>query len=305
MTRRLVFDPVVRLLCIVGVASAVGCKSEEPPPPPPGPDVCCSANDVLTVRTACNADEVELPIARCRPTPDAGVVDSGAEPCGDGVLDPMTEQCDLSATGGTCPGNMTCEACQCVSMCGNDVINPPEQCEFNRECPTNEENVCRNCSCALASLPAEFMDPDNDLAAGIDSTESYLDIRRVGMVIDSSSMDRFTVSLGETPTAVPDTMKLCMVLVRSDAEVGRLCWQRMSNFAEDIVVSSVGMAERSIFAESMASASGQGLQLSIPDSAMLPYGSDAGFYWFTELGGVQADRYPDSGTTPLSDVIGR
>jgi hypothetical protein len=303
--RRPVCDPVVRLLLVASVASAVACKSEEPPPPPPGPDICCSANDILTVRSACEIGEVELPIARCRPVPDAGVVDSGAEPCGDGVLDPTTEQCDLSATGGTCSGNRTCEACQCVSMCGNDVVNPPEQCEFNSECPTTEENVCRNCSCALASLLAEFMDPVNDLAAGIDSTESYLDIRKVGMAIDSSPMDRFEITLGETPAAVQETLKICLVLVQSDAEVGRLCFERMSNFAEDIRVSTVSTAERSIMPEASVTVGGGVVRFSVPASANLPYGSDAEFYWYTELGGVQADRYPDTGTTPLSEIIGR
>lgn len=65
--------------------------------------------------------------------------------CGNNKIDPG-EQCEKSAD---CAANEVCNACKCqpkpAPVCGNNLIEPPEMCEKNIDCAPGQ--VCAGCNC--------------------------------------------------------------------------------------------------------------------------------------------------------------
>ena len=70
--------------------------------------------------------------------------------CGDGILDPDYEECDDG-------NNEACDGCSpdcMVEGCGDDIVCPPEECEFNEDCDSGR--CMSNCMCH--EFPRDYVD---------------------------------------------------------------------------------------------------------------------------------------------------
>src|SRR5690242_11142811 len=94
----------------------------------------------------------------------AGCAGQGTPLCGDGVLEPP-EQCDDGAansdsTPGACRMNCT------VARCGDGVIDPGESCDNGAQNGVARPGSCRN-NCTVARCGDGIVDPGEDCDDGV------------------------------------------------------------------------------------------------------------------------------------------
>jgi hypothetical protein len=99
---------------------------------------------------SCGDTTTLLPAKGPQPSPEL---------CGNGVIDPGTdEMCEIDQDCGI-DSDRECIDCICVPMCGNGRLDPGEQCETDEDCmetgpagglrirTENQELACVNCTC--------------------------------------------------------------------------------------------------------------------------------------------------------------
>lgn len=283
---------------LLGLAVLLSCSGEDPATPDAAQvERCCDNGTTRVVRLECLPGEIGLPVSRCdAEDPDAGTPDAGANACGNGTLDPG-EACDLSAAANPCVLPMICGDCQCVSRCGDDTVDPEENCERNPQC-TGVDEVCRRCQCRLKTTPAEFRDRLGDGGA----LPQQIDFDEVEMTIAMPPAAELLITMADIPRPLASDYRLCLVLVQSAMELQRLCWALSSGGMLDVRFRDMN-GERSVLGEVTAGMTPPSLTVPASLGLMLDEGID--FFWVSEFGGAEADRLPDQGVFPLTDVLGR
>lgn len=287
--------PLVAALTFVCIAAGVGalvslaCGGGTPTPM----QRCCESATGKTVRDACLAGEVGLPLDRCAP-PDAGMS------CGDGTFNPATEQCDPSASKG-CQPPKTCVNCQCADACGDGTKSPTEQCELNGDC-TGQGVVCRKCLCVFSQTAYEVTDPI-DLPA---AAAGAFDIRSLSVTIDGPPKEAFNIDVvpGSGQNADPP-IALCVVLMESGAEAARLCYDvvpadRVVHYTDINGVRTLSPTEVTV----LIGGAGSGPFLQVAANLML-IRPTVSFHVESLRGGQVVDRLPDTGEIPYTDIIGK
>jgi hypothetical protein len=82
-------------------------------------------------------------------TPDNGTPEPTpmATPvCGNGIIEPPDEDCDGSDT--PCDPGYACHDCVC-GFCGDGFLDPAEECESDADCPTNSACELTTCTCGV------------------------------------------------------------------------------------------------------------------------------------------------------------
>jgi hypothetical protein len=241
--------------------------------PPQTGDQCCQATDgTKTLRHAvatCNVGEVGLPLTECGST----VADAGPA--------------DSGSSGG-CAG---------------------AQCRTNGDCSQSPPQVCRMCSCALASVPADFKNPSHDVSAAVmqaypNTPLDQFNITEALMVVPGPPA-QYTVKFKGAPMAFPAPTQYCVVWVQgaSSTEVGRFCISFGANAATtDVTYTKPGMSPTSVGTQPMNA--GGGLSFNVPASVGFSYDPGLSFYWVSLVDTTQADRFPPTGALPITDIIG-
>lgn len=285
---------VLALVCVAFVA----CKKDDTPPD--NNQKCCDNGTTRTIRASCEVGEVGLPKARCIESPDAG-----STTCGDGMFDMAVEACDGTAGMGNCAtGEMCTSTCTCALLCGNDVIDGNEACERNAQCTAQPGTVCRKCACEVRDDAFTVRDAANDLATGIDTTLRYLDFRQLDVYMPANGDRRFDMEMAIGPVSNAVKVEHCIVAVDGAAET-RLCHTVVGANASDVFLEAPGSAPVSVGMQVGGTVSTKTVRITVPASFTFPTSRGMSFYAVTELGDVVADRLPDTGTIPITDVIGK
>ena len=178
--------------------------------------------------------------------------------------------------------------------------DPSEACERNADCP-DVRFACRKCACLTASEPVVFDDASGDLPADL-AQWPYLDIRSVTMSIDGPPAERVVVEFGSAIRRPTEVFRACLAIEEGGAELVRLCFSRDPMNTSDVTTGTTSVASE---IQPRFVDAGRGLQMDIPESVGIPLHAGTSFWWYTEWGNREADRHPDQGTIPMTDIVGR